>query len=93
MTSAVPLLLGLAFSPGGRTLPPERMTEFRPVALSSRIGNSAPVTPSLKDRGDFEQLAEEGELSQLMFQMISKHSRLNLLIRVMKQLEDRSMKV
>lgn len=93
MTSAVPMLLGLAFSPGCRTLPPERVTEFRPVALSSGTGNSAPATPSLKDRGDFEQLAEEGEVSQLTFQMISKHSRLNLLIRVMKQLEDRSMEV
>lgn len=82
------------FFPGvPSSLAPERMTEFRPIALSSRIGNSAPVTPNLKDRGDLEQLAEEGEVSQLMFQLISKHSRLNLLIRVMKQLEDRSMEV
>lgn len=62
------------------------------MALSSHTGNSAPVAPSLKDRGDLEQLMEE-EVSQLRFQLISKHSRLNLLIWVMKQPEDRSMEV
>lgn len=43
------------------------------------MGNSAPATPSLKDRGDFEQPAEE-EVSRLMFQLISKLLRLKLLI-------------
>lgn len=75
------------------SLPSEQVTEFRPVTLPSPTGNSAPGTPSLKDRGDLEQLAEEGEVSQLMFQLISKNRRLNLLVWVMKQLEDRSMEV
>lgn len=73
--------------------PPKRMTELRPITPSSSIGNSAPLTSKLKDRGEFEQLTGEGEVSQLTFQLISKHSRLNLLIWVMKQLKDRSMEV
>lgn len=56
------------------------MAEFTPVTLSSLTGNSAPVTPGLKDRGDFEQPAEEGEVPRLMFQLISELVRLKLLI-------------
>lgn len=44
------------------------------------MGNSAPVTPSLRHHRDFEQPAEEGEVSWLMFQLISKLVRLKLFI-------------
>lgn len=40
-----------------------------------------------------QQLAEGGEVAQLMLQLISKHSRLNLLLQVVKQFEDRSVEV
>lgn len=39
-------------------LPPEQMTEFWPIALSSCLGNVVPIAPQVKDHGDFQQLAK-----------------------------------